>query len=144
MRTFDWQPKYYVASLTTQAGRNLVQYYNRVLAPLGLTAQQAISLGVLWSGGEMSLGEFAHRAGMGKAAAVAMITRLETMGLVHREANPDDRRLNVISLTRKADELAPEVAEKVEELERTVEKALGKEKLKAVLEGLAVIRDLDL
>ena len=144
MQTFDWKPKYFVASLTTQAGRNLVSYYNRVLEKYGLTAQQAMALGVLWTGGEMSLGTFAGQAGMGKAAAVAMIKRLEAMEYVTRETDPRDRRLNIIRLTSKAKVHAPEIAQSVDRLEQTVREALGEERLQTVLQALAVIRDLDL
>lgn len=122
----------------------MVAYYNRVLAPLGITAQQVMALGVLWREEALSLGEFARRAGIGKAAAVSMIKRLEAMDLVTRTPHPRDARLNVLELTPKARELAPEVAKKVDELERAVESAVGTENLKILLEGLSTIRDLGL
>jgi DNA-binding MarR family transcriptional regulator len=144
MQTDFPKPKYFVCSLTTQAARKMVTYYNRVLAPLGLTAQQVMALGVLWREEDLSLGVFARRAGIGKAAAVSMVKRLEAMGLITRMPHPEDARLNVLRLTPKARRLAPEVAQKVNNLERTMEKALGTENLKMVIRGLSVIRDLDL
>ena len=137
-------PKYYIAFLTSGASRNLVSYYNRVLAPMGLTAQQAMALGVLYQEPDLSLGVVAQRLGIGKAAAVTMIKRLETMGYVTREEHPRDGRLNRINLTEKAMGMAPDVVKKVQALERTVEKAVGLDNLKTLIETLTVIRDLDL
>jgi len=122
----------------------MIAYYNRELAPLGLTAQQLMALGVLWSEEDMSLGVFARKAGIGKAAAVSMLRRLENMGLVTCGPHPQDGRLNVIRLTDQAREMAPEVARKVEQLERTIEKAIGLSNLHIMIEGLKVIRDLEL
>ena len=73
MRTSSPTPKYFICSLTTQAARQMVAYYNRVLAPLGLTSQQMMALGILWREENLSLGVFAKRAGIGQAADVSMI-----------------------------------------------------------------------
>lgn len=137
-------PKYYVCHLCTQAARKLVAYYNKVLAPMELTANQVMALGVLWREEHVSLGEFARRAGMGKAAAVTMIKRLEAMGLVSRATNPRDARLNVISLTEKARTMAPDVMGQVCRLEEALEEAVGVENLENLVNGLATIRDSEL
>jgi len=121
-----------------------VAYYNRVLAPLGLTAQQMMALGTLWREENVSLGKFARRAGIGKAAAVTMIQRLEQMGLVSRKPDPDDGRLNLLRLTDKARKLAPQVAEKVAVLEESVESAIGPEDTETLIKALSVIRDMEL
>ncbi|MGD8389266.1 MAG: MarR family winged helix-turn-helix transcriptional regulator [Desulfobacteraceae bacterium] len=144
MQTDFPEPRYFVCSLTIQAAKRLVAHYNRVLAPVGITAQQMIALGVLWRHGRLSLGAFSRRAGMGKAAAVTMVRRLEAMGLVSREEDPTDARLNALVLTSKARELAPVVAGKVRDLERSLEQALGKEELQTLVRALMDIRALDL
>jgi DNA-binding MarR family transcriptional regulator len=144
MQTNFPEPKYYLCSLTTTAARNLVTFYNQVLAPLGLTAQQAMALGVLWNEEEISLGVFARRAGIGKAAAVSMIKRLEAMDLVIREPHPGDARLNVLKLTDKARKLGPRVVRIVDDLEKAIEAALGFKNLQTLVAGLSVIRNLEL
>jgi DNA-binding MarR family transcriptional regulator len=143
MSTDRQEPKYYICSLATAAARKLVAYYNRELAGMGLTAQQVMALGVLHREDGISLGEFAARSGIGKASAVAMITRLESMGLVSRRPHPQDGRLNVISLTEQARALTPEVMEKVQRLEDALERALGEDELRAVIHGLSIIGELD-
>ncbi|MEW5723234.1 MAG: MarR family transcriptional regulator [Thermodesulfobacteriota bacterium] len=144
MRTKFRAPKYFLCSLTTKAARRLVAYYNRELAPLGLTAHQVLALGVLWRKEDLSLGRFAREAGIGKAAAVAMVRRLAAQGLVTRHPHPRDARLNVLRLTDKARRLAPRVAATVSRLEKKVEAALGVSGVEALTHGLGVINDLDL
>ncbi len=144
MRTVFPEPKYFICSLTTTAARKMVAYYNRVLAPLGLTAQQVMALGTLWREEDISLGKFARRAGIGKAAAVTMIQRLEQMGLVSREPDPGDGRLNLLRLTDRARMLAPQVAEKVAALEESLESAIGPEDTETLIKALSVIRDMEL
>ena len=138
------QPKYFVCSLATRAVRQMVAYYNRALAPMGLTAQQVMALGVLWQEDGLSLGEFARRAGMGKASAVTMIRRLEGMELVSKSADPDDARLNVLTLTGKARALAPRVLAMGAALERGIEEAVGREDLAAMIRGLSAILEMDI
>ena len=122
----------------------MVSYYNRTLEPLGLTAQQVMALGVLWREDGLSLGVFAKKAGMGKAAAVTMIKRLESMDLVTKKMDPSDARLNVLTLTRKAYKLAPKILLMGTELEKSIENAVGKEDMTSLIKGLTIIRDLDI
>jgi DNA-binding MarR family transcriptional regulator len=144
MRTLFPEPKYFICHRTIQAAKKMVAYYNRVLAPFGITAQQMMALGVLWRREGISLGEFSQRAGMGKAAAVTMIKRLEMMGYVQREPDPVDARRNILRLTPRAHELAPEVAKKVTALEKSIESSIGKSNMTTLIRGITAIRDLDL
>ena len=144
MRTEDAALKYFVCSLATQAVRKMVAYYNRALEPLGLTAQQVMALGVLWREDGLSLGGFAQRAGMGKAAAVTMIQRLEAMGLVSKEADPADARLNVLRLTDRVREIAPDILAVGSAMEKRIEAAVGTEDMAILMRALGVIRDLDI
>jgi len=144
MQTKISEPKYFICSLATQAVRKMVAYYNRTLEPLGLTAQQVMALGVLWRSDGLSLGAFAKQAGMGKAAAVTMIKRLESMGLVTKKKHPTDARLNVLNLTKKAHTLAPKILSMGTELEKNIEDAVGADNMSSLIKGLALIRDLDI
>ncbi len=144
MQTKDSEPKYFICSLATQAARKMIAYYNNALEPVGLTAQQVMALGVLWREDGLSLGVFAKRSGMGKAAAVSMIKRLESMGMVSKKTDPDDARLNVLKLTHKARKMSPELLAIGSELEKNIENAIGKETMVSLIKSLSVIRDLDL
>lgn len=142
--TIKNEPRYFLCSLATQAARKMVAHYNSVLDPLGLTIQQVMALGVLWQEEGLSLGVFAERAGMGKAAAVTMIRRLELMELVSKRTDANDARLNVLELTDKARRLAPKLLSMGSQLEKNIEKAVGKEDMASLIRGLTIIRDLDL
>lgn len=144
MQTKISEPKYFICSLASQAVRKMVAYYNRTLEPMGLTIQQVMALGVLWREDGLSLGIFAKRAGMGKAAAVTMIKRLENMQLVTKKTDPKDARLNVLTLTDKACKLAPKLLSMGAELEKSIEEAVGTEDMASLIRGLTLIRDLDL
>lgn len=143
MQTKNTPPKYFICSLANQAVRKMLAYYNRALEPMGLTTQQVMSLGVLWEEEGLSLGVFATRAGMGKASAVTMIKRLEFMELVTKKPNPTDARLNVLTLTDKARNLAPKLLAMGTQLEKNIERAVGKKDMASLIKGLSVIRDLD-
>ena len=144
MQTTFPEPKYLLFYLTLQATKNMVAYYNKALAPLGITAHQMTALGVLWQEKDLSLGEFARRSGIGKAAAVSMIKRLEDMGFVSREPNSENARLNMLNLTEKARSLVPEVVEKVAQVEKAVESAVGEKKMRSLIKGLSVLKNMDL
>lgn len=144
MQTKLPEPKYFICSLATQAVRKMVAYYNQALEPMGLTAQQVMAMGVLWREDGLSLGVFAKRAGMGKAAAVTMIRRLEGMGLVTKKMHPKDARLNVLTLTEKARKQAPQILAMGNKLEKSIEDAVGKEDMASLISGLTIIRDMDI
>ena len=119
-------------------------YYDRELAQFGITANQSYVLAILEAKDGLSLGEFAQRAKCGKAAAVTMVDRLEAIGLVRREPDPDDARLNRIVVTDKTRELFPKVDETVDRLEKAIEDAIGEDNLKNLIESLSIIRRMDL
>ncbi len=144
MRIEASEPKYFLCSLTTQVARTMISYYNKALVPFGITAHQLMALGVLWQEEDISLGVFAKRAGIGKAAAVTMIRRLEAMDLVSTKPHPDDARLNVISLTQKAWDMAPKIFAIVEKLERTLEDTVSAPELESLVRALEVVSELDI
>ena len=136
--------KYFLLTLSTQTVRKLLAYYNRELASLGITAQQMIALGVLCFQENLSLGEFAEQMKIRKATAVSMIQRLEAMGLVTKEAHPQDARLNVLKITDKTRELIPKLHERAVELEITIEEQIGAPGLKRLVEDLSRLLSVEL
>jgi len=136
--------KYFLLTLSTQTVRKLLAYYNRELASLGITAQQMIALGVLCFQEDLSLGEFAEQMKIRKATAVSMIKRLEALGLVTREAHPQDARLNVLKITDKTRELIPRLHERAVELESTIEEQIGALGLKRLVEDLSMLLSVEL
>ena len=144
MRTNNTETKDSICFLAIQAVRKILAYYNRALEPLGLTAQQVMAINVLMREDGLSLGVFAKRAGMGKAAAVTMIRRLERMGLVTKKINPEDARLNVLTLTEEAKGLCGKIKPISEKIEKSIEEALGVDDVESLIKGLTSIQDLDI
>jgi DNA-binding MarR family transcriptional regulator len=143
MDTVNVESKYFLCTQLTRASRKIVAYYNRELAPLGLTAQQLIALGVLIFEENLSLGQFAKRLKMGKAGAATMINRLEALGLVTREPNPSDARLNVLKVTDKARVLHPKIQKTVLDLENSIESQIGPSDLEEFATHLSTFLELE-
>ncbi len=143
MQTIAVDAKFFLCTQLTRAARKIIAYYNRELEPLGLTAQQLIALGVLISEKNLSLGQFARRLKMGKAGAATMVQRLEAMGLVTKEADPKDGRLNILNITDETRMLHPKIQEKVIDLESTIASQMGAEDLKEFVFHLSTFLELD-
>ena len=143
MQTISIESKYFLCTQLTRAARKIVSYYNRELTTLDLTAQQLIALGVLIFQEDLSLGQFAKRLKIGKAGAATMINRLEARGLVTKEVNPSDARLNVIKLTNKARELHPDIQKTVIDLEKSIESQIGDPDLKKFVYYLSSFLELE-
>ncbi len=128
-----------ILTLATQVVRKLIANYNRELSQLEITTQQMIALRLLCLNDGLSLGEFAKKIKIRKSTAVAMIKRLESMGLVTKEPHPQDARLNVLNATHKTHELMPKIRDKIDGLENAIETHLGTsslEKLSVLLSML--------
>lgn len=101
-----------------------------------------IALGVLCFQEDLSLGEFACQMKIRKATAVSMIKRLEAMGLVTKEAHPEDARLNVLKITEKSRDLIPKIHQKVAELEKAIEAQVGAPSLERIVQDLSMLSDV--
>jgi len=143
MHTVETESKYFLCTQLTRAARKIVSYYNRELAPIGLTAQQLIALGILIFEEDLGLGQFAKRLKMGKAGAATMIKRLEAMGLVKKEPHPSDARLIILKITDKARALHPEIQKAVLELENSIESQVGARNLQEFVTHLSSFLELE-
>ena len=86
---------------------DLVDEYDRAFetaaAQLSLSAAQACVLGRL--GERRGMGALADELGCDASNITQIVARLEALGLVMREPNPDDRRSRLVARTRQGDEL---------------------------------------
>jgi DNA-binding MarR family transcriptional regulator len=91
-----------VVSRILMLSRHLELSADRVLAPFGLTLWQFDVLAALRRSGppfKLSPGQLMGFVTLSSGAMTNRIDRLEEMGLVRREADPDDRRGVLITLT---------------------------------------------
>lgn len=95
-------------SLLALVGRELNTETERLLAPYGLTVQQAALLGNA-AAGNATPSELKHHLGADTAGMTRLLDRLQAKGLVRRAPHPGDRRSVVIELTPEGQALVPEL-----------------------------------
>jgi DNA-binding MarR family transcriptional regulator len=75
--------------------------YKPLLAQLGITYPQYLTLLILWEQDDRSIGEIGERLGLEYGTLSPMLKRLETSGAIERVRNPDDERQVRVRLTDK-------------------------------------------
>jgi DNA-binding MarR family transcriptional regulator len=75
-----------------RAFRRVNRATNRLLRPLGLSAEQAHILLVLWLKGPMKIGQLQRYVMLSSATLTGAIDRMERSELIKRVADPSDRR----------------------------------------------------
>jgi MarR family transcriptional regulator, transcriptional regulator for hemolysin len=76
--------------------------FDRALAPLGITRSQWWVLAFISRKDGLPQTQLASELDVGKVALGALIDRLESAGFVNRRADPTDRRIKRVFLTKKA------------------------------------------
>ena len=126
-----------IGFLVFRAHKSLRKGFVTVLKKYGLTDRQ---YGVLY---RLSLNEgisaikLAQGLVSDSSTMVAVIDRLEQKGLVKREEDPADRRVNRLFLSSKARELLPHLVKSVLELEKERQKVLSQQEIKILRSALA-------
>ena len=95
------------------AGHAFNRVYRPLLKDLGLTYPQYLVMLVLWQDRQASVGEIGDRLGLDSGTLSPLLKRLEKIGLIRRNRNPDDERMVLIQLTAQgvaAEENARQVA----------------------------------
>jgi DNA-binding MarR family transcriptional regulator len=70
--------------------------HNRAIAALGVSAEQAHILSVLWVTGPITMGQLQRQVALSSGTLTGAIDRMEAQGMVRRAASPDDHRAIVI------------------------------------------------
>ncbi len=80
--------------------RAITRLYGPLLAELGLTYPQYLTMLVLWeSDGPTSVGDLGARLHLDSGTLTPLLKRLETTGLVDRRRDPVDERRVLVTLT---------------------------------------------
>ncbi len=104
----------------------------------GLTVAQSATLEALGRR-PMRLAALAHSLGITPSTLTRNLVRLESDGLITREADPDDARATRVALTAAGERAARRVEEQELQFARAILGRLGADRARSVLEGL---RDL--
>lgn len=79
--------------------------FDRMLAEANIDAfngAQGRILYVLWQENGLSISQLSARTRLANTTLTSMLDRMEASGLIERTPSPDDRRVTLIGLTRKA------------------------------------------
>lgn len=108
-----------VVSNIYRAAHSIRNHLERtVLAPYGLTWTGWVVLWVVWIWGEPEAGVVAGEAGISRSTLTGVARTLETKGLVHRSAHPDDGRRVVLSLTDDGETLMAQAFQEFNSVEK--------------------------
>ena len=99
----------FAAFLLAQVGAHAAKKFGEELAPLKLTPPHAGILRVLAGSSGLSQRELGTRLGIHPSRLVAIVDEMESLGLVKREANSDDRRQYSLVLTVRGREVLGEI-----------------------------------
>ena len=81
------------------AARLMIQAYQPMLAPLGITYTQYLVLMVLWEQDAQPLNAISRRLYLESNTLTPLIKRMEAMKMVTRKKNKDDARQTIVALT---------------------------------------------
>ena len=70
--------------------------HNRALGPVGVSAEQAHVLSILWEIGPVTVGELQRLLALSSPTLTGAIDRMEAQRLVQRVRSPRDRRVQVL------------------------------------------------
>jgi MarR family transcriptional regulator for hemolysin len=85
--------------------------YDERLAPLGLTLSLASLLSYIADFGPINQTRAAEHLDQGRAVTGTQVDRLQALGFVERQPDPDDRRVWLLAITESGTELAGSIAE---------------------------------
>jgi len=83
----------------------VTQAYTPMLTALGITYPQYLVLMVLWEKDNQPVNDIAHRLLLETNTVTPLLQRMEKLGLVSRKKGKEDKRQQIVSLTKKGKEL---------------------------------------
>ena len=83
------------------AARLITQAYTPILTALGITYPQYLVLMVLWENDNQPVNDIAHRLVLETNTVTPLLQRMEKLGLVNRKKGKQDKRQQIVSLTKK-------------------------------------------
>jgi MarR family transcriptional regulator, organic hydroperoxide resistance regulator len=79
--------------------------YDEHLSEVGMTYPQYLVMLVLWQHQNQNVNALAHKLGLDSRALTPILKRLELAGLITREPSNQNKRMMVISLTKRGSEI---------------------------------------
>ena len=90
------------------AARLITQAYTPILTALGITYPQYLVMMVLWEKDEQPVNDIARRLVLETNTVTPLLQRMEKLGFVSRKKGEQDKRQQIVSLTKKGKQLEEE------------------------------------
>lgn len=116
--------------------------FDQEMRPYGVTHSQWTTLAQLSRSTTRSMtqADLAQLLGVGRVAVSRMIDRLEANGFVTRCTGTEDRRVNLISLTSRADDILERMTKVSRRLNRLLQDGLSQEQIDGMEHALATMK----
>ena len=105
-----------ISFMVGKAAQQVTRRARELLAPFGVTPVQYAVLKVLSDAEALSGAEIGKRMVLDSASITGVVDRLESLGLVRRMPNPNDRRALLIAATDQARQILPELDTQMDRL----------------------------
>ena len=105
-----------ISFMIGKAAQQVTRRARELLAPFGVTPVQYAVLKVLSDAEALSGAEVGKRMVLDSASITGVVDRLESLGLVRRMPNPNDRRALLIAATDQARQILPELDTRMDRL----------------------------
>jgi MarR family transcriptional regulator, transcriptional regulator for hemolysin len=114
--------------------------FDRALAPLGITRSQWWVLAFISRKDGLPQTRLANELDVGKVAVGALIDRLETSGFVIRQADPVDRRIKRVYVTKQARGFLEKLRRETDKFNAKIVNGIDRKQLEAASEALLAMK----
>jgi DNA-binding MarR family transcriptional regulator len=136
------EPYEVLGYLLKHAHLALEGHTDAALAPFGITSRDLGALRVIAGGGARSQQDVARILGVDRTSMVALLDALEETGMVARRPSEQDRRRNVLELTRTGRKIVAQAEQESLAVERDFAGVLGDEGARELRRTLRTLVDL--
>jgi MarR family transcriptional regulator for hemolysin len=114
--------------------------FDRALAPLGITRSQWWVLAFISRKDGLPQTRLANELDVGKVAVGALVDRLETSGFVIRQADPVDRRVKRVYVTKQARGFLEKLRKETDKFNAKIVSGIDRKRLEAASEALLAMK----
>ncbi len=114
--------------------------FDRALAPLGITRSQWWVLAFISRKDGLPQTQLANELDVGKVAVGALIDRLESSGFVIRQADPVDRRIKRVFVTKQARGFLSRIRNETDKFNAQIANGIDRKKLEATSDSLLAMK----
>src|SRR4030088_1998563 len=134
----DWDLR--LGYLTHDPSRLRRMMFDRDLAPLGITRSQWWVLAFISRKDGLPQTQLANELDVGKVAVGALIDRLESSGFVIRQADPVDRRIKRVYVTKQARGFLEKLRKETDKFNARIVNGIDRKQLEAASDALLAMK----